>query len=261
MGIFERKSMNDKTRLLTTETVLLYIDTAKQVNSDPMGLTKLNPVGSVFLGDELQGKVNGEKDSVWWVAVDPSTGRTTATQLGPDRSKWQRAIGDWLKRWGEKSPVRARAQRRGVAIGIVAAIVVAAVIAIVATGGLAAVGAGAAASTAGTAGAGANSAAAGAKLVSFSSKGLTLTAKSGAAKTIPTKHILAGAKAINHAAQSGADAETQAAMATAALPPEDAAALESAATTSETSTSTLALGALGAATLLAVGAIVIRRTR
>lgn len=237
MGIFERKRMNDKTRLLTTETVLLYIDTAKQVNSDPMGLTKLPVTGAVFLGDELKGTVRGEKDSVWWVAVDPNTGRTTATQLGPDRSKWQRAIGDWLKRWGELSPVRARARKRGIAIGVVAAIVVAAVVIVVASGGTAAVAAGAAAPAlsaggAGGVGAGATGtaqAATAGKALSFSPKGLTIATKGGATKTIPPKTLLKATGIVSRAAQSGADAETQAALAAAELPPEDTAALKGAA--------------------------------
>jgi hypothetical protein len=214
MAFLERKRMGDKYRKAITATVLTYIDTAKQMRSDPLRMAKLSPTGSIVLGGELRkatGKKHSFPDSVWWVTINPDTGRMrTPVLISTDLSKWRKKLNKQLEdEWGRISAVKRLAKKRATTGAIVAAVTTAAVIAIVLTAGGAAPGVAAGASSA-SAGAGGAAGAAGAGG----------TAKAAAGTTVK---VLSSLKAISQAASQGKDLEGQAQAATQSMPPETAA--------------------------------------
>jgi hypothetical protein len=220
MAFLERKRMGDKYRKAITATVLTYIDTAKQMRSDPLGLAKLSPTGSIVLGGELRkatGKKHSFPDSVWWVTINPDTGRMrTPVLISTDLSKWRKKLNKQLEdEWGRISAVKRLAKKRATTGAIVAAVTTAAVIAIVLTAGGAAPGVAAGASSA-SAGAGGAAGAAGAG----GAAGAAGTAKAAAGTTVK---VLSSLKAISQAASQGKDLEGQAQAATQSMPPETAA--------------------------------------
>ncbi len=154
MAFGERKKMGDKYRTALTKTVLTYVETARQLNQDPLKMKNLPTVGSIVLGGELQKSFPnlsfGPKDSVWWIVVNPYTGKVQSRRkLANDLSKWRRKLNKQLKAWGEKSAVKRLATKRLAAAAIVAAVTTAVVVAVVLTAGGAAAGAGAAAAAKG----------------------------------------------------------------------------------------------------------------
>jgi hypothetical protein len=54
MAFGERKKMGDKYRTALTKTVLTYVETARQLNQDPLKMKNLRTMGSVVLGGELK---------------------------------------------------------------------------------------------------------------------------------------------------------------------------------------------------------------
>lgn len=138
MAFGERKKMGDKYRTALTKTVLTYVETARQLNQDPLKMKNLPTVGSIVLGGELQKSFPnlsfGPKDSVWWIVVNPYTGKVQSRRkLANDLSKWRRRLNKQLKAWGEKSAVKRLATKRLAAAAIVAAVTTAVVVAVVLT--------------------------------------------------------------------------------------------------------------------------------
>lgn len=129
----ERAKMAKKYRVALTATVLTYIDTAKQLVSDPLSISRLPITGSVVLGGELGLR---PKDSVYWQVIDPATCKPLKPiKLADDLSKWRKALNKQLKAWGQRSEVKRLATKRAIAGGVIAALVVAAVVATVLTFG------------------------------------------------------------------------------------------------------------------------------
>jgi hypothetical protein len=173
MGMFEKNKMDTKFRETLLRTVLVYQDLAKTMKSDPLALRNMSPLGIPMTGKEL-GKILGKKakeidvgkrqkadnDSVFWVVIDPRTGKPVPGGQGPlGYVKITQDIGDWLKKlnkqldaWGQDSEIKALRKKRWITAGIVAAVVVTAVVITVVTLGTGTAAAGAAAaSTGGTA--------------------------------------------------------------------------------------------------------------
>ena len=177
MAFGERKKMGDKYRTALTKTVLTYVETARQLNQDPLKMKNLRTMGSVVLGGELKkafpGLSFGSKDSVWWVIVSPDTGKVQSRRkLADDLSRWRRKLNKQLKAWGEKSAVKRLATKRLASAAIIAAVTTAVVVAVVLTAGGAAAGAGAAATAKGAAGTAATAGTAGGKKLAGLFKGL-----------------------------------------------------------------------------------------
>lgn len=132
MAIGERRKLSNKYRHAATASVLSYVDMATQLKQDPLGLKDLH-VGTVFLGAELSdrlGKDMGPNDGVWWVWLDPKTGKMLGhKQLGSDLSKWQKQLSAQLKAWGQKSEVKQQNNKRNRNAGFVAALLVTAAVA------------------------------------------------------------------------------------------------------------------------------------
>lgn len=222
MALGERKKMGDKYRTAVTATVLTYIETAKQLGQDPLGMARLSTTGSVVLGAELSPKVGKSltpKDSVYWVVVNPRTGKIGGyVRVAPDLSKWRRKLNSQLKSWGEKSAVKQLAKKRAITGAIVAAVTTAVVIAIVLTAGAAAGPAAAAAASQGGAGAGAAAAGGG-----ISAGGAAAGATGGGASLTG---LMQGFQALSAAAASGQDLAGQATAAEGAMPPDQAALVQ-----------------------------------
>jgi hypothetical protein len=118
--------------------VLTYVETARQLNQDPLKMKNLRTMGSVVLGGELKKAFPnlsfGPKDSVWWVIVSPDTGKVQSRRkLANDLSKWRRSLNKQLKAWGEKSAVKSLATKRLASAAIIAAVTTAVVVAVVLT--------------------------------------------------------------------------------------------------------------------------------
>lgn len=141
MAIGERRKLGDNYRAALSATVMTYIDAAKELKSDPLGMKKLSIVGSTVLGAELPpGAVKnpGAKDSVWWVQVNDQGIPVKYTKLGNDLSKWRKSLNKQLKAWDKKSAIKKLQRKRATAGGIIAAVVVVAIVATVLTAGAAA---------------------------------------------------------------------------------------------------------------------------
>lgn len=247
MALFERTRMDDKYRRAFTATVLTYIATAKELGKDPLKLSKLPLAASIVTGRELSlrlGKtVHKEKDSLFWVSVDPSTGGISGYRfLAPDLSKFRSKLNKQLKEWGKKSDIKKLMTKRAVTAGVVAAVVTAAVIVTIVTLGAAApaaAGAGTAAAGAGgatAAGAGGAAGAAGAGAGAAGAAGAG-TAGAGAASvgTLAAGEALKKASggalktalgALTNEAAKGGSLDAMANAAKASVPPDKAAALE-----------------------------------
>ncbi len=270
MAFAERKKMGNKYRQAVTATVLTYIDTAKQLNQDPLGLVKLSPVGTVLLGAELGFKLNkkmGPDDSVWWITVNPANGTIVKhKQLAADLSAWRKKLNKQLKAWDQKSAVKQLTRKRATTAGIVAAIVVAVVVVSVLTVG------------AGTAGAAAGGAAAANAAAVATVGGTSGTALGTAAGTGGTAALLPALKAIGAAASAGGSLAQQAQAGKASLPPEYVAAVdqdaasvteqvetdiaapdESDSNSSSQTTTLIAVGAVAAVALIGLAAVVGRK--
>ena len=245
MAFGERKKMGDKYRLALTATVLNYIDTARQLKQDPMGLASLPTTGTVLLGAEI-GK--SSPDSVWWITLNPNTGGMSGSkQLHYDLSKWRKQLNTQLKTWGQKSAVKMLRNKRARNAGIVAAVVVAVAAATVLTLGAAGViGAGA--------GAGAGAAGAGAATTAVATTATTTTAAAGGGTALGTAAgggagaLIPTLQAITQAASSGLEAQAQAAQEQ--LPPSLAAAAEEDAGSTQTHSLE---GSMGIALIVAAG--------
>lgn len=211
MAFGERKKLGDKLRTAFTADVLSYIETAKQLGQDPLSLARLSTTGSIVLGAELGAKLGKRitpKDSVYWVAVNPNTGKIGGrARLAPDLGKWRKKLVRQLKAWGAKSEVKKLAKKRAVTGAVVAAVTTGVVIAVVLTAGAAAGPAAAAAATQGGAGAAAGGTAAAG------------TAGGGAGLT----GLMQGLQAISAAQSAGKGLSSQAAAAESAMPPEQTA--------------------------------------
>jgi hypothetical protein len=160
MGLFEKNQMSNKYREAVLTTVLVYQDLAKTTKTDPLNLLRLSPMGVPFTGKELAKKVGkrpkdlGDKDSVWWVTINPNTSQVSNyVQIADDIGQWKKQINKQLEKWGQKSELKKIAKKRAIAAGVIAAIVVAVVVVTVLTAGTgtAAAGGAVAASTGGTA--------------------------------------------------------------------------------------------------------------
>lgn len=142
MAVLERKKMGDKMRAAYAQTILAYQETARQLGQDPLNLRKLNPVGGVVTGKELSDKLErkvGDKDSLWWVTLNPNTGAFSHyVEIAKDRSKFQRALNKQLKDWDTVSAVKQLANKRRKNGAIIAAVTTAVVIATLVTAGAAA---------------------------------------------------------------------------------------------------------------------------
>jgi hypothetical protein len=216
MAFGERKKMKDKYRTAVAASVLEYIDTAKQLRKDPLRMARLSTLGSVVLGGELKkstGRKHGPNDSVWWVVVNPHTGRVSSTkQIAPDLSKWRKSLNKQLTAWGKKSAVKQLAKKRRTRGLVIAAITTAVVIATVVTVGVATGPMAAGAAAAGASGSGAAAAAGGGVSAG------TAAAASGGGGTALTG-LFKGMQAISAAASAGQGLAGQASAAEAAVPP------------------------------------------
>jgi len=197
MGLFEKNQMSNKYREAVLTTVLVYQDLAKTTKSDPLNLLRLSPMGVPFTGKELAKKVGkrpkdlGDKDSVWWVTINPNTSQVSNyVQIADDIGQWKKQINKQLEKWGQKSELKKIAKKRAIAAGVIAAIVVAVVVVTVLTAGTgtAAAGGAVAASTGGTAAAGGGAAAAGGSAAAGGG-GALLASFKDIAKDIATKGL------------------------------------------------------------------------
>jgi hypothetical protein len=173
--MFERNKLDTKLRETALRTILVYKDLAKSLNQDPLKLRRLSSKGVPFTGKELAKKLGkkpkelGDRDSVWWVDADPNTGQVIKyVKIGDDFGKWSRALNKQLDKWGEKSELAQLRKKRWVTAGVIAGVVVAAVVVTVLT-----VGAGAPAAAA----AGTGAKAAGGGFLAKAGKGLSKAGK------------------------------------------------------------------------------------
>lgn len=231
MAIGERTKMGDKYRTALTATVLTYIDTAKQLRSDPLVMTYLQPTGAIVLGEELSRKLGknlgGAKDSVYWLTINPRTGAVANYyKLGTDLSKWRKALNKQLKAWDQKSAVKQLSRKRATTAGVIAAVTVAIVVLTIVTVG-AATGPAAAAAAAGAGSGGAAAATGtGTAVATGVAAGGGGTALTGAGGTAGLAAALKAAEAISKAAQAGKSMNDIATAALQTLPADRAQALE-----------------------------------
>lgn len=261
--------MDDKYRRAFTATILTYISTAKDVGQDPLGLAKLPLAASIVTGRELSLRLGrtihkkNEKDSLWWVRVDPASGKMLGYEkIATDLSKFRAKLNKQLKAWGKKSDIKKLMTKRAVNIAIVAGVTTAVIVATVVL--VTVPGAAAAAGTFLTT--------TGGKLVSGAkTAGKTIADVSSKVSKVagPTKQAMS---AINAVQDDGGNIDDMAKAAKSSVPPEQEKALvqeaqQTAVQTEEAaeiglSTGTIALGlGVGAAGLAAVGTAVYLATR
>ena len=195
MGFGERAKMTKGYREAITATVLTYMETAKELGQDPLGMARLPMTGCVFLSKELN--MPRPNDAAYWAVLDPATGKVISkVKLADDLSRWRQGLNAQLAAWDQKSIVKQRRNKRARNGAIIAAIVVAVAVTAVFAAPLVLGGGGAAAASAGT-GSGAAAGAAG-----FGPK------------------ILKALGALGRAAAQGKDLAAAAAAGEAALPPD-----------------------------------------
>lgn len=224
-SVFERKKLGDAYRTAITTTVLTYIETAKDLKKDPLGMKTLPISGAIVLGGELperrnskgQKLSNGASDSVWWVVVSAAQNGapTQFIKLADDLSKWRSSLNKQLKEWDEKSAVKKLSSSRAALGGVIAAVVVATVVITVVTFGTGS-GAAAAGGAAAANAAAANMAAATAAATAGAAVPAGLTAAGGSAG------LLAALEAVDKAASAGKSVADAAAAVKQILPNQNA---------------------------------------